>query len=224
MGDDATKTGGEGTGGTPPPANTGGTPPPTPEKKDGDVPKTEATKTEAPPVGDKKTDPPPAPEKPKPPEKYELKLPEKSLLQPLHVQDVEAFAKEKGLSQEEAQRILDRESNAVSAYIGLHQKGGAAYEAQVADWKKQAAADPELGGTEDRLRETAEHARRGLEKSASPALRELLEESGWAHHPEFLRHFSFIGRSMADDKLVKAGAPPGPPPMSDEELFYGKKG
>jgi hypothetical protein len=44
------------------------------------------------------------------PEKYDLKLPEASLLDASHVEKLTAFAKERGLSNDEAQALLEREN------------------------------------------------------------------------------------------------------------------
>src|SRR3972149_1235780 len=57
----------------------------------------------------------PVAEKPVVPQKYELKLPEGSQLDQARIDSLSAYAKEKGLSNEQAQAILDRESDAVSS-------------------------------------------------------------------------------------------------------------
>src|SRR5688572_20896218 len=58
----------------------------------------------------------PKEQKPVVPEKYDLKLPEGSLLEAAQMEKISAYAKEKGLSNEQAQELLERENDAVSGY------------------------------------------------------------------------------------------------------------
>lgn len=130
------------------------------------------------------------------PEKFELKLPEGSKLAAEHVQKVEAFAKEKGLSAVQAQAILDRENEQATA----HEKALLdAFDSKASQWKTEIQNDKELGG--DNYTKSVEIAHRGLKKFATPEFVQELEKTGLGNHPEMVRTFYKIGKEMANDEL-----------------------
>lgn len=150
------------------------------------------------------------------PEKYELKLPEGSSLDQSALDRVASYAKEKGLSQEMAQAVLEREHLAVSSYSERIDKE---WEATKQQWVQTVQADKELGG--EAFKVNAELAHRVIKKYASEDFVKALETSGFGNHPELLRTFLRIGKAMSEDKLVLPGAQAGgKKPI--EELFYGK--
>ena len=139
-----------------------------------------------------------------PPEKYELKLPEGSLLDPSTIEKISAYAKEKGLSNEAAQEVLERENAAVTLHHEAQMK-------QVEDirngWVKDAEVDTEIGGAA--FKENAELAKRVVDRFGSEEFKKALNETGFGNHPEVLRTFVRIGKMMADDQLIhpKSQAP-----------------
>jgi hypothetical protein len=158
-------------------------------------------------------------EQPKVPEKYELKLPDGSPLDQKHIDKVAAFAKEKGLSNDAAQVILERESAAVQSFAETQR---AALDARHNEWRQQAESDPVIGG--EKLAETAELAKRALQRFGSEKLREELEVTRMGDHPEVLRMFAEIGRSMSNDKLILAGAQKGSADKTDHaDVLYPKQ-
>lgn len=166
--------------------------------------KTEATKTaevktvETP--VETKTEAKPT-EEAKPVSEYKLKLPENSLLNAKAIEEVTAFAKEKGLSPEQAQLTLERESNAVVAFAEAQQNQ---MELKKTEWYEAAKSDKEIGG--DIFAESAEMAKRVVNKYGSDAFKEELERSGLGNHPELLRVFARIGKAMQSDTLVRPGS------------------
>ncbi len=150
----------------------------------------------------------------KPVEKYELKLPEGSPLQAEHIEKLSNFAKEKGLTQEQAQLFLERESSAVADFA---QTQMAQLEQMKTEWFEAAKSDKEIGG--DNFAESAENAKRVIQKYASSSLKEELNKTGYGNHPELLRIFARIGKEMANDKLVLSGSMAGAgKPI--ESIFY----
>ena len=151
-----------------------------------------------PPADPKAGDPPAAPIVP---EKYELNLPEGSLLDPSTIEKISAYAKEKGLSNEAAQEVLNRENAIVTAY---HE----AQNQQVTEirnaWVKEAESDKEIGG--DKFKENLELAKRVVNRFGSEAFKAALNETGFGNHPEVIRTFARIGLLMADDKLITGGS------------------
>lgn len=152
------------------------------------------------------------------PEKYDLKLPDGSTLDPKVIEAVASFAKEKGLSQEIAQAVLEREHLAIDSYTkAIDQK----WEAQKQEWLKTSMSDKEFGG--DNLKQAVETGHRALKRfDATGKLSEMLESTGFGNHPEVVRFFYNLGKSMSEDQLVMPGAQSGGK-KSIEEIFYGKQ-
>lgn len=149
------------------------------------------------------------------PEKYDLKLPEGSKLDPARVEGIAAFAKERGLSQDAAQALLQREAEAVEGYA---QAQVAEVEKAKAGWLEAVKTDPEVGG--DNLPQNAELAKRVLARYGSESLNKTLETTGLGNHPELVRLLVRISKSMTEDQLVLPSAASAGK-KSDQELFYG---
>lgn len=145
---------------------------------------------------------------------FELKLSENTTLDDKHVEDLTAFAKEKGLSQEVAQEILSREEKAVSSYI---ESAEAESNKMVEDWRKEVENDKELGG--DNLKETVAAARGALKEFGSEDLVKLLDESGYGNHPLVIKFLKNTYDKISDDSLVQPGAG-GTKTKSLAETFY----
>jgi len=157
-----------------------------------------------------------------PPEKYDIKMPENSVLSQAQAEEIVSYCKEQGFSQEQTQKQVERESNVVSGIIASHNKGGEGWTKQVAEWEQQSLADPELGnGDKAALNENAALGRRVLQKFGDKELVEgLLEATGAGSHPAVLRFISRIGKAMGEDSLVLPGASPaGKKPI--EDVLYG---
>lgn len=140
--------------------------------------------------------------KAKPPEKYELKLPEGAKLDPKHLEAVTEYAKSLGMNQEQAQALVERDAALVSTY----EKGVVeAHAKRVEEWHRQVVADKDLGGTN--FDATREAARRALARFGNDSFKQMLNESGYGNHPEVVRVFAAIGRAMAEDRFVNANNP-----------------
>lgn len=151
------------------------------------------------------------------PEKYDLKLPDGSTLDQSAIERVATYAKEKGLSQEMAQAVLEREHMAVDSYSKSIDEQ---WKAQQAQWTQTVQSDKEMGGAA--FKENVELAHRVIKKYASEEFVNALESSGFGNHPELMRVFLRIGKQMSEDKLVLPGAQAGGK-KSIEEIFYGKQ-
>jgi hypothetical protein len=122
------------------------------------------------------------------PEKYDLTIAKDSLLDQTDIDRISADAKEKGLSNEDAQLVADMEAEAIDRYHGKLDKQ---VENLQAGWLKDAEADKEIGG--EAFKENAELSKR---------LMDLLDESKYGNHPEVVRIFSKIGKLMSDDEAI----------------------
>jgi hypothetical protein len=151
----------------------------------------------------------------KAPEKYELKAKEGSALAADRLKAIEAEAKEKGLSNEEAQALLDREENAVAGHVEREQ---AAYKERQAQWKETVSTDKEMGG--DNQARFVESAHRVIARFASPELKEILNNTELGNHPELVRLLGRVGQAIGEDRLVVPSAQAGAVKKSPEEKFY----
>ena len=184
------------------------TPAPTPETKTEAVttPAVVAPETAPAPAETKPADPSPAPEAAPAeviPEKYELKLPDGAVLDPSHVEQVAAYAKEHKLTQKEAEAVLLRDSNLVSEFT---QRKTEEYKKTVESWAEAAQADKEIGG--DKFKQTVELSHRVIQK-INPALLPELDATGFGNHPEVIRFFSRIAPLFNDDTIINPGGSSG---------------
>lgn len=164
------------------------------------VPPAPATEKPAEPAkpAEAKTDSPPAKEIV--PEKYNLKLPEGSQLPASAVEKVTLLAKELGLSQEKAQKLVENESALHQAYANENRLK---FQEQVGTWAKDLASDKEVGGAN--FKENAEVAHRALMHFGGEGFAKALSDSGFGNHPDLFRAFYRIGKEMMDDKAVIPG-------------------
>lgn len=151
----------------------------------------------------------------KAPEKYELKLPEGSPLKTDHLEKIVSYAKERGLSNEDAQALLERENAAVADFVNGQKE---ILKSTTETWVKEVEQDKELGG--EAYKQNVAYANNVVKKFGSPAFIKTLNETGLGNHPELVRVFARIGKIMANDKLVVAGAQ-STPKKSIEDVFYG---
>lgn len=164
---------------------------------------------------------------PKAPEKYDLKLPEQSAnLDAKLVERTGAIARDLGLSQDAAQKMLDAVVKEVGSHhqaaLEAYKPGGKEWTKQVDGWEAVALADTEIGGTADALKTSGELGKRVLATFGSESLYKFLHETGFGSHPDVIRFLRRVGKAMDEGSLVTAGAQDeGAPSLADK--LYGKK-
>ena len=142
--------------------------------------------------------------------KYELKAPEKSLLPAAHAEKIVSLAKERGLSNEQAQAVYDAESAHFKEYVDTAIK---AEQEKVTKWKDELVKDPLFAG--EKLAEYNTGATELLNKYGDAELMKLLQDSGFAYHKSVARFLQKISKASAPDKIVTPGAPPAKPGERD---------
>jgi len=153
--------------------------------------------------------------------KIELKLSEGSLLTKDDLTRIADYASKQGLNQEQAaQRLSEEEALAKRGADAYEQKQQELLASENKRWIETCKADPEIGG--DKFSESAELAKRVVEKFGTKELKEGLERSGLGNYHEFVRLMSRIGRAMDSDKLI-IGDMNNKQPKSLEERLYSKK-
>lgn len=131
------------------------------------------------------------------PEKYEFKAPEGREFDAQVLEQFSEVAKELKLSQEGAQKVIDKLSSAIA------EKQISTMQSAKDEWVKAVNADKEIGG--DKLNENLSVAKKALETFGSPELRTLLNDSGLGNHPEMIRAFFKAGQAISEDRMVSGG-------------------
>lgn len=149
--------------------------------------------------------------KPAAPEKYDFAAPEGQELDANALSVFEPIAKELGLTQEQAQKLVD-------IYPQIQQQQAEAWSKQIADWGEQVKADKEIGG--DKFNASVGLAQRALDQFGNPELREYLNASGLGNHPALVRFCAKVGKSMAEDSFVM---PNQGGQRSAADVLYGKE-
>lgn len=149
--------------------------------------------------------------KPAAPEKYEFAAPEGQELDANALSVFEPIAKELGLTQEQAQKLVD-------IYPQIQQQQAEAWSKQIAEWGEQVKADKEIGG--DKFNASVGLAQRALDQFGNPELREYLNASGLGNHPALVRFCTKVGKSMAEDSFV---VPNQGGQRSTADILYGNK-
>lgn len=130
---------------------------------------------------------------PKPPASYTLTVPDGGRVSAEDLAALEAFAREQGWTNDQAQQALDGHAEAI--------------EAQSTRFLEATTADPIYGG--EHLAETQRRAEAALERlrpKGTPrgdGLRKLLQASGYGNHIEVISLLADIGAAMAEDGHVQ---------------------
>lgn len=161
------------------------------------------------------------------PEKYVLKVPEKSILDATVTERTTAIARTLGLSNDDAaQKVLDftnqEVATAVEATMKSYQPGGAEWTAQVDQWKKAALADPELGaGKQETLDANATKAKAVLDRFFPESVKQFLHSTGYGAHPDLVKALLKIAKAAGEGSFV-TGAPGGGTKKSTADILYGE--
>lgn len=146
---------------------------------------------------------------------YDLKLPEGSPLNAQHLEEVKAMAKELGLSQEAAQKLVERDNALLSK---SEQQNRAMIADKVSQWAEEAKADKEIGGAN--LQSSITDAKTALDRFGTAEFKNMLNQSGVGNHPELIRLLSKVGKAMREDKMLTGGSKPVQDHKSFAEAFY----
>ena len=130
------------------------------------------------------------------PEKYEFKAPEGREFDAEVVKNFSEVAKDLNLTQEAAQKLLDKMAPIVE------QRQIQQIEQVRSQWADASKNDKEFGG--DKLVENLSVAKKALDQFGTPELRTLLNESGLGNHPDVIRFMYRAGKAISEDKYVGA--------------------
>lgn len=122
---------------------------------------------------------------------------------PESVQQFADAAKSVGLSQENAQRLFE----AMVPTARAHMMNDLRSKAE--QWALDCEKDPEIGGANFGANKAV--AISGYREFATPELRTILNASGLGNHPEVVRHFFRLGKTLQQDSGVHGNASANPP-------------
>ncbi len=153
-------------------------------------------------------------QKPAVPEQYQFKLPEGVQIDQKAFDAFTPVAKELGLTNEQAQKLVDLYASQVK---GFDERLVAEHNARVAEWTKKAEGDAEYGGP--KLAENMAVAKKALDTFATEDLRQFLDDTGLGNHPEVVRLFFRIGQKLKEDGFAE-GVSTGKEPKSLAAVLY----
>jgi len=128
-----------------------------------------------------------------PPAEYKFEVPEGMVLDEVAAGEFSVLAKDMGLSQENAQKL-------VSLYAANQAKAADAYADQIAKWGEETKSDPEIGG--EKLAENLAIAKRAVDL-APPAFKAWLTESGNGNNPVVVKAMIAMGKALSPDSVAK---------------------
>ena len=139
-------------------------------------------------------------DKPAVPEKYEFAMPEGFVVDEAAVEAVTPILKELNCSQETAQKLVDLHFAQIRAMQEAQEKAKAE---TLAQWAREIRADKDIGGPN--IMQNLLPGTRLLNRFGSPALNELLQESGLDRHPAVVRFLVAVGKEFAEDRWADGG-------------------
>jgi len=132
------------------------------------------------------------------PEKYEdFTLPDGFEAQEGEIDTFMEHAKELDLTQEQAQKLLDKQLALKDEQMKLYEQDKIQ---QKEKWINELKQDEEFGGRN--MSETIERANRTLRKFADNDVIEILKETGYANNPSIVKMFARIDKQLGEDSLV----------------------
>jgi hypothetical protein len=144
-----------------------------------------------------------------PPADFVLKPPEGQVIGSEAVDAFAKLAKEKGLTSEVAQAVLNEMAPVLQAQS---QRVADQLVAEARTyWEGQLKADPQIGGA--KFDENLAIAQKAV-ALGPPELKDLLNSTGLGSHPAVFRWALEIGRKISQDTFVPAG----PPPANEKSL------
>ncbi|BBI47343.1 hypothetical protein [Pseudomonas phage HU1] len=140
------------------------------------------------------------------PETYEAyKLPEGVQVDEALLGEFNTVAKELGLTQAQAQKLVDLQAKTAAAgETGREEFLAQALKTQSDAWVNEIKSDPELGGA--KFDATVSTAVKAISTFFGDDFRQLLNDSGIGNNPALIRGMHKIGLAISEDKLVIPGS------------------
>lgn len=150
------------------------------------------------------------------PEEYaDFTMPEGMPADEAVLNDFKPVAKELGLSQSKAQRLIDLYSDKVLP--AMMQRQTDTWQQTLDGWVKDAKADKEIGG--DKFDAAVSDAQRVVNTLGTPELKQVFDQYGLGNNPELVRVFSRMAKYLKEDSM-ETGNPSEQSKRSIESRLY----
>lgn len=135
----------------------------------------------------------------KAPDEYaDFKVPEGMPVDADLLNDFKPVAKELGLSQDKAQKLIDLYAGKVAPMMA--QRQAEAWGKQLEAWASECKADKEIGG--DKYDAAVEDAKRVVNTLGTSELKKVFDDYGLGNNPELVRVFSRMAKYLKEDTFV----------------------
>lgn len=149
------------------------------------------------------------------PEKYEdFKFPEGVTVDAAAVENFKTLAKELGLPQAKAQKLVDFQAAAVAK---ANADATEAFNKLNESYVAAAKADKEFGGTD--FEKNVGIANAALKQFGDAELTKTLDETGLGNHPAMIRLLWKMGKAIAEDKIATGGSGAAPPKDTASKFY-----
>jgi hypothetical protein len=151
------------------------------------------------------------------PEKYaDFVMPEGMTMDKEVGEQFAVTAKDLGLSQEQAQKLVDLQAGLVKKQAAAAKEAAqAGFDKTTQEWKDETVK--ELGA--DHAAKIA-IASKAVTQFGTPALRDTLNTTGLGNHPELVKFFYKIGLAISEDALIHGKSGTGGSEKSTAETLY----
>ena len=130
-----------------------------------------------------------------PPDTYaDFAMPEGITVDNVMLEAATPIFKEIGLTQEQAQKLVDFQAGQVQA--GSERQNDD-FNQMMGQWQKDSQNDSEFGG--DNFDENIAIAQSAVDKFGTPELKQLLSDHGVGNHPEMIRFMVKVGKLTQED-------------------------
>lgn len=156
------------------------------------------------------------------PEKYEFVNPDG--FQEIDKQALATFeplAKELGLSNEQAQKLVNLYGKNVQEQAKIQEES---YFEQRKQWVETLKTDKDFGdNSDDSFKLNVGYAQTALQQFGSPELKGFLNESGMGDNTEVVKLFARIGKALGEDKFIDGNGNGGGNSKSAAEILFDGK-
>lgn len=129
--------------------------------------------------------------------------------------EAEPLFKELGLSQEQAQKLVDFQAKQVQA---SSQSQVDTHDQLMNEWQEQSRNDKEFGG--DKFEENVAIAKLAIKTHGTPELEKFLEQHGVGNHPEVIRFMVNAGKLLKPDTVSGQTTTPTSKGQNTIDLLY----
>ncbi len=148
-------------------------------------------------------------------------VPEEVKIDPERMTEAKSEFAKLGFSQKQAQGAMDLYAKEVGRFQNEYQT---AYDHQTNRWASEVKQDPELGGSDVKLKESIAKAERSLARfDKDKGLTNFLIDTKLGNHPELMRFLVNVDNMTSEGSMATGKSGGQPKELTDEEIFFGEQ-